>query len=206
MKKLLSVFPILVLCLLTAGCSGVSLPERFEPTTEPHLRESVVAIPSQTQVETAFKKATEVYGWFDLCSLECDSADRIERSGQTYCRVISDAVPDYEALRTLVYDLFDTQTGDRLLREDSETPPYIDADGTLYAQDFARGSDVTKGEYTLTVEQESATAFLCKVRVETLAFNDAYKEYRRVTGYEDFTYRYERVGSRWVFTDFSLFY
>ncbi|MBR5620529.1 MAG: hypothetical protein IKW76_12410 [Clostridia bacterium] len=207
MKKTITVFLAAVLCLLCAGCGSITLPERFaDETTEPPVSERVVAIPSQMQVQTAFEKAIEVYGWFDLCSLDCDSADTVEHGGETYCRVLSDEVPSYEVLRTLVFDLFETTTGERLLDEDSETPPYIDVGGVLYTRDFARGSDVTKGEYELTVEQESKTSILCKVRVETLEFNDGYKEYRRVTGYEDFTYHYQLVGNRWVFTDFELFY
>lgn len=207
MKKYFAVLCIAAVCLLLTACGSVSLPERFvDETTEPPVTASVVATPSETQVRTAFEKAIEVYGWFDLCSLDCDSADKVERGDSEYYRVISDEVPTYDALRTMVYDLFDTQTGDELLREDSEYPPYIDADGALYTRDFARGSDVTKGEYELTVEQESKTCFVCKARVETLEFNDGYKEYRRVTGCEEFTYHYELVGNRWVFTDFALFY
>lgn len=207
MKKYFAVFWIAAVCLSLTACGSVSLPERFvDETTEPPVTASVVATPSETQVRTAFEKAIEVYGWFDLCSLDCDSADKVERGDSEYYRVISDEVPTYDALRTMVYDLFDTGTGDELLREDSEYPPYIDADGALYTRDFARGSDVTKGEYELTVEQESKTCFVCKARVETLEFNDGYKEYRRVTGFEEFTYHYELVGNRWVFTDFALFY
>ena len=207
MKKFFTALLIAAVCLSLTACGGVSLPERFvDETTEPPVSERVIATPSETQVKTAFKKAVEVYGWFDLCSLDCDSADKVERGDSEYYRVISVEAPTYDALRTLVYDLFDTKTGDGLLQEDSQYPPYIDVDGALYTRDFARGSDVTKGEYELTVEQESKTCFLCTARVETLEFNDGYKEYRRVTGYEDFTYRYELVGNRWVFTDFSLFY
>jgi hypothetical protein len=206
MKKILSMILIAALCLSVTACGGISLPDTTPETTEPPVTAAVVAIPSQTQVKTAFEKAVEVYGWFDLCALDCDSADYAKLDDTTYCRVLSDEVPTYDALRTMVYDLFDTKTADSLLQEDSKTPPYIDVGGVLYGQDFARGSDVTKGEYEVTVEQESKTCFLCKVRGETLECNDGYKEYRRVSGYEDFVYRYERVGNRWVFTDFSLFY
>ncbi len=206
MKKMTLIILLVCLCLSLTACGGSSLLGRFAQTTEPTMTERVIPVPSQTQVRTAFEKAMEVYGWFDLCSLECDSADRVERGGHTYYRVLSDETPTYDALRMLVYDLFETATADRLLQEDGEAPPYIDVDGALYTLDGARGSDMTKGEYTLTVEQESRTCFLCKVRVETLAFNDGYKDYRRVTGYEDYTYHYQLVGSRWVFTDFDLFY
>lgn len=206
MKKNVTVFLIAALCLSLTACGGVSLPGRFTETTEPPVSERVIPTPSETQVRMAFEKALEVYGWFDLCALDFDSADKTEYGGSTYYRVLNDEVPTYDALRALVYDLFDTATADALLQQDSETPPYIGVDGALYTQDFARGSDITKGEYELTVGQESRTCFLCKARVETLEFNDGYKEYRRVSGYEEHTYRYELVGSRWVFTDFELFY
>ena len=198
----------LALCVLLAGCSVQPLSDLLsEPTTEEATTQRTIPRPSVEDVENAFDKATEVYGWFDLCALESDSADKMEHGGRTYFRVVSDAVPSYDVLRTLVFDLFDTQTGERLLDEDSDAPPYIDVNGALYAQDFARGSDITKGDHTLTVEWESMTCALCHVQVETLEFGDQLgDDYRRVTGHEDYTFRYELVGRRWVFTDFQLFY
>ena len=198
----------LALCVLLAGCSVQPLSDLLsEPTTEETTTQRTIPRPSVADVENAFEKAMEVYGWFDLCALECDSADKTERGGHTYYRVVSDAVPSYEALRTLVFNLFDTQTGERLLNEDSDAPPYIDVDGALFGQDFARGSDITKGDYSLTVEWESLTCALCRVQVETLEYGDELiDDYRRVTGHEDYTFRYELIGQRWVFTDFQLFY
>ena len=202
MKKYIAAALTVALCFAVTACGRVALPgQQAESVTA-----SVAAIPSQTQVRTAFEKAMEVYGWFDLCALESDSAEKAKLGDVVYYRVLSDEVQTYDALRTMVYDLFDTPIGDKLLQADSETPPYIDVAGVLYGQDFARASDVTKGEYELTVEQESKTCWLCKARVETIELNDAYKDYRRVSGYADYVYRYELVGNRWVFTDFELFY
>ncbi|MBQ7546520.1 MAG: hypothetical protein IJT41_06125 [Clostridia bacterium] len=208
MKKHLSAILIAVLVLLCAGCGDISLPDRFADTTEPELQttQEVLPVPDEAAVRNAFDKAVEVYGWFDLCSLDSDSADTVEYGGETYNRVVSDAVPSYDALRTLVYDLFDTATGDALLREDSETPPYIDVNGSLYALDFARGVDMSRGAYTLSVEVQNSSAILCRVTVETLEYDADADEYRHVNGSEDLLYHYQRVGQRWVFTDFSLFY
>ena len=208
MKKQLSAILIVVLCLLCAGCGGISLPDRFAETTEPDAQttQDLLPVPDEAAVRNAFDKAVEVYGWFDLCSLDNDSADTVEYGGETYNRVVSDAVPSYGELRTLVYDLFDTATGDALLREDSETPPYIEANGALYALDFARGVDMSRGDYTLSVEVQNSSAILCRVTVETLEYDAGADEYRHVNGSEELLYHYQRVGLRWVFTDFSLFY
>ena len=211
MKHTIAVLLAAVLCLLLASCAGktpgdlLSLPERQTELQE-QTTQALLPVPDEKTVRNAFDKALEVYGWFDLCSLDSDSADTVEYGGQTYYRVISDAVPSYDELRMLVFNLFDTQTGEELLREDSATPPYIDAGGALYCLDFARGVDMSRGDYTLSVEVQNSSVILCRVEVETLEYDDDSAEYRRVTGSEEFLYHYARVGTRWVFTDFSLFY
>ena len=198
-------FPAALCLLLAGGCADAQIDLRAT-TAEDTSAQAVYPVPDDASVRNAFEKAMEVYGWFDLCALDSDSADTAEHGGHTYNRVVSDAVASYDALRMLVYDLFETQTAERLLQENSAAPPYIDVDGVLYGQDFARGSDVTKGGYTLSVAWESNTCALCRVRVETVAFSGDLEDYRQVTGYEEYTYHYQRVGNRWVFTDFDLFY
>lgn len=198
-------FLIAVLCLLCASCADVALPGADTKTTEGAATQSVIPMPDEETVRNAFEKALEVYGWFDVCALDNDSADTVEHGGQTYNRVVSDAVPSYDALRTLVFDLFDTATGERLLQEDSETPPYIDAGGALYTLDFARGVDMTRGDYELSVEPQDSGDILCRVTVDTIEFGEG-DDYRRVTGSDVRFYHYQRVGTRWVFTDFTLFY
>ena len=204
-RTTITVILAVVLCLLISGCTNIALSGADTKTTEPATNSAVIPVPDEDTVRNAFDKAMEVYGWFDVCSLDSDSADTLEYGGQTYSRVVSDAVPSYDALRTLVFDLFDTATGESLLREDSETPPYIDVNGALYALEFARGVDMTYGDYTVSVEVQNSRVILCRVQVETLAFGDG-DDYRRVTGSEEYLFHYEQSGTRWVFTDFKLFY
>lgn len=206
MKKLL---PILLCVLFLAGCGRIELPVVTQETqTELLSTEPVIVPPTAEEVRNAFDKALEVYGWFDLCSLETDSADRVEVGNATYCRVVREELPTLESLRTLVYSLFDTKTGEHLLGEKVQNKPYIDVDGALYGQDFARGTDMSKGEYTVEVTPESSTCMLCTVTVEIIDidYNNGASD-PKVIGTEDYTYHYQYDGNgRWVFTDFDLFY
>lgn len=204
MKKL--ILPILILCMILTGCTAPSLPLKDEETTAEET--TIRYILNEDSVHNAFRKALEVYGWFDLCSMEMDYSKTAQINGQTYYKVISSEVVSYSELRTLVYSLFSVETGDRLLDENSETPKYIDYNGELYGIDAARGADTGKGEYTAEVEYVSNTSILYKVRVELIDFdeNAGIDNYRKVVGYEDYTYNYEYINNKWVFTNFSLYY
>lgn len=205
MKKILPL--LLVLCLLS-GCSNASIAKIGGADAPEETETAAVTIeaPDEEAVRNAFEKAKEVYGWFDLCSMDTDFSDKYTVGDWEYHRVVNDEVPTYDALRTLVYNLFDTATGDRLLDEDNEHPPYIDVDGVLYGLDGARGSDITKGDATMTVEYLNSTTIVCHVEVELIDFDEDAEDYVKVVGSEQHDYHYQLVGNRWVFTDFSLYY
>ena len=205
MKRLL---PILLMLCLLAGCADGGLHLPADPAAEETVtQQPVIPVPDEATVRNRFEKAAEVYGWVDLCALPVDSSQTYTVGERTYYHVVSDEVPDYNALRTVVYDLFSTDIGEQLLCEGSETPPYISVEGKLYGMDGARGADITKGDYTLTVETENSTSVLCKVEVELVEFDyDGGEDYRKVVGTESHTFHYNLVGNRWVFTDFDLWY
>ena len=141
MKKLLILS--LLLCLLLQGCT---LPSQVQDPVETTAEETVIHyILDEQSVHNAFSKALEVYGWFDICSMETDTSRSFDRNGITYYKTVNSEVSTYKELRTLVYSLFSVETGEKLLRENEENPPYIDYNGDLYCVDMARGADVTKG-------------------------------------------------------------
>ena len=204
MKKL-TVLPI-IFCLLLAGCTAKNpAPELTETSGEATVINYIL---DESSVHNAFKKALEVYGWFDLCSIDIDSSKAVTVNDTEYYKTVNSEVSSYNELRTLVYSLFSVETGDMLLKEGANDAPYIDINGDLYGKDFARGTDITKGEYTAEVEYLSNTSVLYKVRVEIIDFDEhaGIDNYRKVVGYEDYTYHYEYINNKWVFTDFSLFY
>lgn len=205
MKKILPL--LLALCLL-AGCADSGLPLFADPAPEETVtvQSTVIPVPDEAAVRNRFEKALEVYGWFDLCSLPVDSTQTYAVGERTYYHVVSDEVPDYNTLRTIVYDLFSAEIGDKLLQSDSAYPPYISVEGQLYGMDGARGADITKGDYTLTVQTENSTSVLCTVQVEIIDLDTGAEDYRKVIGTETHTFHYNLVGSRWVFTDFDLWY
>lgn len=205
MRKLL--FSVVLLSLVLTSCS--LSPVNFggeEDTTD---KETTIRyILGEDSVHNAFEKALEVYGWFELCSMPMDFSKSETVNGAVYHKVISNECASFSELRTLVYSLFSVETGEKLLSEDSDTPPYIDIGGELYGRDFARGSDIGKGEYTADVEYISNTSVLYRVSVEIIDFdeNAGIDNYRKVVGHEDYSYHYEYINNKWVFTDFYFFY
>ena len=190
-----------------SGCTGGTdvVDDETETTVAPT---AIQYILDEQSVINALEKAMEVYAVFNLCSMELDTSKAVTANGMTYCNVVSNEYSSYADLRTMVYSLFSVEIGDALLCEDSDRPPYIDYNGELYGLDFARGSDITKGEYTVEVENVSNTEIICHVSVETIDFdeNADIDSYRKVTGYEDYTFRYEYMNNKWIFTEFPYFY
>lgn len=208
MKKIIPI--LLCLCLLSGCSASVSIIGGADaPQTEVLKAERVVEVPSESTVRSAFDKAIEVYGWFDLCTMDLDYNDKVTEGDREFYRVMDTEINTYEKLRTLVYELFSIEIGDALLKESEKNQHYKDINGVLYAQDGARGADITKGDYTYTVEIENARSVVCHVEVENIDFNyNDPDNYRVVTGMTklDFHYAYQPQNDRWVFTDFKLFY
>jgi len=158
---------------------AVSAPEPV-PTPEE-------AVPTDEEVFAAFDRAAEAMGWFGLSPLPCGSGEpgRAGEEGQVFRPVCCPGLETLADLRLYLKSLFSDEITDRLL----ERGRYQDVEGTLHVRDLtaeeledlsaaAPPADSSGG----TVERESGTRLLF-----------------RLDGME---YPYQRVGDKWIFTEF----
>ena len=155
--------------------------------------------PDDAAVLAAYDRAEEAYGWFQLATLPEDPAEMREVDGRVYYRVDSPPISSMADLRGRLRELFSDEIVDTLLPAGGEQ--YIDLDGALYVQPGGRGSNLMLGEETRQVLRESEERCLVQITVEQL---DPEQEFA-VTGQEIYTFPYEKVGDKWIFTSFSLF-
>lgn len=209
---------IAALLLVTVSCTRTEAepppnPQENITDPEPVPQEPAVEVPAGepaampriTDVEAAYQKALEAFYWFqvDTMPLESfivdDKPTYIEMDGHYYYKVKHDTIKTYADLENYLQSLLAGEIAAGLL--DSGIQRYRDIDGSLYAIDAGRGTDLFKGEEMLIVTQESDDTFLCTVQVELLSEDDM----RSVIGYETHEFFYELADGRWVFTNFYLF-
>ncbi|OEF95689.1 hypothetical protein [Desulfuribacillus alkaliarsenatis] len=192
MKKGLLLIAVLVFSLAILGCNAKIQEE--EPVVAPN-EEKPAAELSIDEVQEAYYKAVEAYGWFDMTTMPVDSTMK-EIDGMIYNRVDHSSIKTYADLEEYLHSLFASDIVDRLL--DPSFKRYRDIDGELYGILADRGSDIFKGDETLEIEKENDTKFVCIVEVELL------DEDFKVTDYEAHEFAYELVDGQWVFTNFYM--
>jgi len=167
----------------------------------------VVVTPGIWEVEAAYQKAMEAYFWFYVTTISTedfdssDSSTYMDADGMIYSKVKHDTIKTYADLENYLHMLFADDIVAELLDDEGDFQRYRDFNDALYAVLADRGTDISKGEETLEVNQESSLKFICTVHVELLDE----KDYVMVTGYETHEYAYELIDGRWVFTNFYLF-
>lgn len=190
------------------------------PTPEPPAEPSPEPTPSlevrldDETVLAAYREAAEVFGWFaGYREPELDIADQItilaeERGGEvTLYRVTSPGLNSMDELRAYLKTLFSDEIVDALLKNGSAM--FADGpEGGLYTSGSGRGSDITKGGVVLSVLWPSeGNDALCAVQaeVELLDWPEGAAE-PVVTGTQLYEFPYQKVGDKWVFTQFvSIF-
>lgn len=162
--------------------------------------EDAARLLTDEEVLDAYDRAVTAFGWFTLESLPCGET-AAEVDGHVYQKVDYAGLGSMEALKTYLRGIFSEDVVRELTEETGTPPVYRDVDGALYELPFRREADPTKGEISLSVEQTGDTAYQVNVAVKTLS-----EDGKNVTGVECWAFPYERIGDRWVFTDFSLVY
>lgn len=153
-------------------------------------------LPTDEQITTAYTKAVEAYSWFDLASMACDSNTSKVQNGNTYYKVTN---PDIQTMSDLKAHL-ETLFSDTIVVSLLDRAVYTEIDGQLYAIDAARGSDITKGEERASITKESDQKFSYNVVVDLVDPEQG----ETVVGTENYSFPYELINNKWVFTDFSL--
>ena len=184
--------------------------ETAAPTPKPVLTPTPAPIqtptPSQTPEPTpqpvleAYRTAQEAYHWFALATLEAHQDEKVELEGRLYARVADERFPTMDSLRGYLKTLFSDEVVDALLPIAGEQ--YVEIDGQLYVSEGGRGTDITKGAVTLSVNwpaEEGAMA--CTVRAEVELLDE--ETLTTVVGTQIYEFPYQKVGDKWVFTHFE---
>lgn len=170
-----------------SGLSAALLERQARPLTD----EEILA---------AYDRAEEAYGWFYLQTLPAGSETQT-LDGWIYHRVDYPGMENLADLRAYLRGLFTEELTDQLLSEGDPHPLYQDADGELYVLSTQRARDTSRGEITIETEQTGETAYAVDVAVDLLDGPGG-----AVTGVQCYSFPYEFVEDRWVFTDFCLVY
>ena len=171
--------------------------------TDKDMDEGPAEIPAlaDEEIADAYQKAVEAFGWFEFGTMPADYEDVREIDGYQYNRVTHEKIKTYDDLKSYLQTMFTDEIVERLLAGDgSGVRLYRDIDGALYTIPAGRGSDIMKGEETYEIIRESDKEVYYLVRVEI--YDDPFE--MTVTGYENYSFPYEYIDGRWVFTHFEL--
>ena len=119
--------------------------------------------------------------------------------GVSYWRVDPAEMMDMNALRSHLHRYFTEGLAEELLATGGEYPLYREVDQQLYVTSGGREKDPLKGRQQVEVLRQSDTCYLVSVTVDLLDVDQV-----TVVGLECWTFPYELIDGRWVFTDFCL--
>lgn len=151
---------------------------------------------TQDEVLLAYDRAKTAFGWFYLTTLPSEE-DGVMVGSQRYHPVAYPGIAALEELKTYLRSLFSQEVIDRLLPADGVQ--YRDIDGALYVLPSSSRPDPGKGAESVTAEEAGPDAWWVNVTVELLS-----EDGQDVIGMEGYSFPYENVDGRWVFTDFAL--
>lgn len=154
---------------------------------------------TEEEVLSAYDRAVTVCGWFQLSTLPCGE-EGLNVDGNVYYPVRSDGLETLEDLQIYLRGSFSQELAEQLLSTGGDVPLYRDIDGALYVRPVSRARDPLRGNVELRVEQTGDTAYTINAAMELL------DEDKTVSGVEYWSFPYELVDERWVFTQFQLVY
>ncbi|NLM44362.1 MAG: hypothetical protein GX201_10170 [Clostridiales bacterium] len=183
-KKYFRVMFVILAILSFAACSPTQVPT-----------DSPSKVPTDEEVKLAYQQATEAYSWFDLTTMNFDANSEIEYNGNIYMKVNQEGIQSLSDLEAYLRNLFSEDIVDSLL----ETNRYIDIDGVLYAMPADRGTNIFAGEEHHKIIRESDKKIIYEVTVDILDDN-----LEKAVDEEVYSFSYEFIEDKWVFTNFSL--
>lgn len=206
----------LLLALLLTGCAappgeaaagGGAAPApavRSQAVSVENMRSSMVESAARPllkeEILAAYERAQRVYSWFDMAPLPTvDEAVLVD--GESYRRVEMEGIDELEDLWTYLRSVFSRELAERLLDGETARIQYRDIDGVLCVSGVRRARDAGKGEIRIETEQVDETSYFVNVMVDMLA-----EDGETVVGQESWSFPYNFVDDRWVFTDFCLVY
>lgn len=177
-------------------------PEPVEVTAEP-VEEPV--IPSDEEVLAAYRTATEAYSWFagyDDSGLALDREDVEYRPDLTYYRVTRPGLGSLNELRGYLKNLFSDEVVDALMGPGMDR--FVEGDdGGLYARAATRERDPSVGGVVLSVRWEEGSATSCVVQATAEILSWAEDGSVQTAQEREYEFPYQKVGERWMFTQFT---
>lgn len=176
-----------------------------EPTGEagPESTPELSDVPNDEAVLEAYRTAAEIYSWFagyNDGGLMLDMEDTALQSDLTYFRVTRPGLGTMDELRGLLKSIFSDEIVDPLLSQGH----FVETEKGLYALPAGRGSDVTKGSVVLSVLRLQDNPSLCLIQAEVELLEWAEEaQAPAVAGTQLYQFPYQRVGDKWVFTQFE---
>lgn len=164
--------------------------------------------PTDEQVLETYHTAREAYGWFagyNDSGLMLDMDDSITLPAAvgggewTFFRVTRPGLESIETLRAYLKCLFSDEIVDELLKPANNL--FVDGpQGGLYAMGAGRGANVNTGAVTEMVLWPEEGDGLCTVQV---TIELLWEDPDFPTGVRSYSFPYQKVGDKWVFTHFE---
>jgi len=183
MKKLLITLFILSLLFVISGCKNENIQVQNEITPL-----------SDEEVDRIYKKAFEVYSWFDIGTLGTDINQKKVVKDMTYFKVTGELTKHQELI-----DIMDSVFDDEIVESLLSRSMYINVDGELYGVLADRGTDIYKGAESYEIIRKSDKAIVYKVTVEVI------DDQGKVTGHE--IYDFDLLcydDGKWRFKEFYM--
>lgn len=174
--------------------TSVSLPEEDRPT--------------DAEVLDAYQAAKEAYAWFEENSnsglmvdeLDCITLEASAGGGEWgYCRVTRPGLESLDGLRAYLKTLFSDEVVDELL-EPSRALFADGPEGGLYVRDYGSDMDAAEDPVALEVLWQEEGPPTCVIQTVAEEEDPAVEE--GVTE-KIYAYPYQKVGDKWVFTQFG---
>lgn len=154
---------------------------------------SVYVQQPQVQARIQFTRALEAWGWFNGAPLTTDAGAKTAADGSTWYPVKDSRFSTLLDLRMYLKDIFSDEIAEALLGLEL----YRDVDGALCcAQNTSNAPALTDAE--VWVEQESEAKLVCRLE-GTLIWSDGSRPAEAISA----SFPYEKVGDKWLFTEFS---
>lgn len=163
-------------------------------------------VPSNEEVKTAFIKANSLYKMFYGIGLDVDKNDEYKtEDDHLYYAVNYEGIKSLNDLKIYLSNIFSSQIVDELINIGFVYSPlrFIEMNGKLYQESYDYSVIIPNYkiiEKEIIIEKESDVKFKCSM---DKILNDDESKSNGVT--YKFDYVYEKVGDRWIFTEFPLF-
>lgn len=147
----------------------------------------------RVQARVHFTRALEAWGWFQGAPLAVDAGAETAEDGSIWYPVTDSRFSTLLDLRMYLKGIFSDELAETLLNMGL----YRDVNGTLCcAQNTRTVPDLTDAK--VEVEQESDTRLVCRLE-GTLTWSDGTRPAEAISA----SFPYEKVGDKWLFTEFS---